>query len=76
MPARLTQLRLNEGKGRLTDAVQKLTGLDELAEIGIMVEGLCHKGREYLSYARQRNHEGKKKEFADKLESAKNPFPS
>jgi len=71
MPARLTQIRLNEGKGRLTDAVQKLTGLDELAEIGLLVEGLCHKGREYLSYASKQNFEDKKKEFGEKLESAK-----
>lgn len=28
MPARMPHLRLDEGKGRLTDAVQKLTGLD------------------------------------------------
>jgi len=50
MPARLPQLRLDEGKGRLTDAVQKLTGLDELIELGTFIQGLCHKGRDYLSY--------------------------
>lgn len=50
MPARLAQLRLDDGGGRLTDAVQKLTGLDDLVAIGTLVEGLCHKSREYRSY--------------------------
>ncbi len=50
MPARLWQLRLDEGEGRLTDAVQALTGLDDLVAIGTLVEGLCHKSREYRSY--------------------------
>lgn len=72
MPARLTQLRLNEGKGRLTDAVQKLTGLDELAEIGSLIEGICHKGREYLSYSRLQNFENKKRDFEEKLAIARN----
>ena len=56
MPARFAQLRLDEGRGRLTDAVQKLTGLDDLVAIGSLAEGLCHKSREYRSY--------KKKELA------------
>lgn len=34
-------------------AVQKLTGLDDLVAIGALAEGLCHKGREYLSYGRK-----------------------
>jgi hypothetical protein len=50
MPARFAQLRLDDGRGRLTDAVQKLTGLDDLVAIGALVEGLCHKSREYRSY--------------------------
>jgi AAA domain len=53
MPARLAALRLDEGRSRLTDAVQKLTGLDDLVAIGTLVEGLCHKSREYLSYKRK-----------------------
>jgi ATPase involved in DNA repair len=53
MPARLAQIRFNEGGGRLTDAVQKLTGLDELITIGVLTVGLCHKSREYLSYKRK-----------------------
>ena len=53
MPARLTQIRFNEGSGRLKHAVQKLTGLDDLVAIGVLVDGLCHRGREYLSYKRR-----------------------
>ena len=49
MPARLAQLRLNDGGDRLTNAVQKLTGLDDLVAISTLVEGLCHKSREYRS---------------------------
>lgn len=50
MPARLPQLRLDQGRGRLTEAVQKLTGLDDLIDLGAFIQGLCHKSRDYLSY--------------------------
>ena len=50
MPARLSGIRLDEGRGRLTDAVQKLTGLDDLIGIGTLIEGVTHKSREYLSF--------------------------
>jgi energy-coupling factor transporter ATP-binding protein EcfA2 len=50
MPARMPHLRLDEGRGRLTDAVQKLTGLDELIDLGSFIQGLCHAGRDYLTY--------------------------
>ena len=53
MPARFAQLRLDDGRGRLTDAVQQLTGLHELAAIGSLVDGLCHKNREYRSYKKR-----------------------
>ncbi len=53
MPARLARLRLDDGGDRLTDAVQKLTGLDDLVAIGMLVDGLCHKSREYLSFKRK-----------------------
>jgi hypothetical protein len=52
MPARMPHLRLDEGRGRLTDAVQKLTGLDELIVLGTFVQGLCHSSRDYLAYKR------------------------
>ncbi len=50
MPSRLPRLRLDEGKGQLTDAVQKLTGLDDLIELGAFVQNLCHATREYRAY--------------------------
>lgn len=56
MPARMATLRLNQGHNRLTDAVQALTGLDDLAAIGMLAEGLTHASREYRSF--------KKKELA------------
>jgi hypothetical protein len=49
MPSRMPQIRLAKGPSRLTDAVQRLTGLDDLIDIGVLVEGLCHRSREYLS---------------------------
>ena len=50
MPSRLPKLRFDEGRGRLTEAVQTLTGLDELIELGVFIQGLCHSSRDYLSY--------------------------
>lgn len=60
MPARLSQLRLDGGGGRLTDAVQKLTGLDDLVAIGTLVEGLCHKSREYRSHKNRDLQDGRR----------------
>ncbi len=71
MPARMAQLRLKEEQGGLTDSVQKLTGLDELIEIGELAKGLCHKSQEYLSYARRNNLDGIKGEFDQALEAAR-----
>lgn len=49
MPARMAQIRLEGHQTPLTEAVQSLTGLDDLVEIGGLVEGLCHRSREYLA---------------------------
>lgn len=49
MPSRMPQIRFEKGQTRLTHAVRSLTGLDDLVAVGTLVEGLCHKGREYLS---------------------------
>jgi SOS-response transcriptional repressor LexA len=49
MPTRMTQLRFDKGETPLTAAVQKLTGLDDLVDLGVLVEGLCHASREYRS---------------------------
>jgi len=70
MPARLASLRFDEGQNRLTDAIQKLTGLDDLIAIGEMVDGLCHKGREYLSYEK-RESAALATQFANSLKDAR-----
>lgn len=50
MPSRLAHLRLDQGGGHLTTAVQALTGMDDFIAVGLLAEGLCHKSREYRSY--------------------------
>ena len=70
MPARMSQLRLDEGHGRLTDAVQKLTGLDDLVSIGLLVDGLCHQSREYRSFKRK-DLQADRKNFTDALSEAR-----
>lgn len=70
MPARLPQLRLDQGRGRLTEAVQKLTGLDELIELGTFIQGLCHKSRDYLSYKSTELADARK-EFDRQIEKAR-----
>jgi len=49
MPSRMSQIRFEKGQTPLTRAVQSLTGLDDLIDIAALVDGLCHKGREYLA---------------------------
>ncbi len=49
MPSRMSQIGFDKGQTNLTRAVQTLTGLDDLIDIGLLVDGLCHKGREYLA---------------------------
>lgn len=71
MPARLAALRFDDGRGRLTEAVEKLTGLDDLIAIGALVEGLCHKSREYQSY-RRKEFESEKQNFDNALAFARN----
>jgi hypothetical protein len=71
MPARLAVLRFSGGSSRLTDAVQMLTGMDDLVAIGSLVEGLCHKSREYLSY-KKKELAAAKKEFDGHIDSARN----
>jgi energy-coupling factor transporter ATP-binding protein EcfA2 len=71
MPTRLAALRLSGGANRLTEAVQKLTGLDDLTAIGNLVDGLCHKSREYLSYEKKELSNGRK-DFENAIQSARN----
>jgi AAA domain len=70
MPARMPHLRLDEGRGRLTDAVQKLTGLDELIELAAFIQGLCHSSRDYLAY-KKAELASSKTEFDKQIERAR-----
>jgi hypothetical protein len=70
MPSRLPKLRFDEGRSRLTDAVQTLTGLDELIDLGAFVQGLCHSGRDYLSYKKAELATAKS-EFDKHIEAAR-----
>tara|TARA_R110000868_G_scaffold394009_1_gene665188 strand:- start:323 stop:4255 length:3933 start_codon:yes stop_codon:yes gene_type:complete len=70
MPARLSALRFDGGKSRLTDAVQKLTGLDDLIAIGSLVDGLCHKGREFQSHKRK-DFDAEKLKFDNAIQQAR-----
>ncbi len=49
MPTRMPHIRFEKGQTPLTRAVQSLTGLDDLVDIGALVSGLCDKRREYRS---------------------------
>lgn len=70
MPARMGQLRFDEGGGRLTEAVQQLAGLDDLIAIGVLADGLCHKSREYRAY-KSRELALLRSEFKGALEQAR-----
>ncbi len=70
MPARMPHLRLDDGRGRLTDAVQKLTGLDELIDLGAFIQGLCHNSRDYLAY-KKAELASSKTEFDKQIERAR-----
>jgi AAA domain len=70
MPARMPHLRLDDSRGRLTDAVQKLTGLDELIELGAFIQGLCHSSRDYLAY-KKAELASSKTEFDKQVERAR-----
>ena len=71
MPARMPHLRLDEGRGRLTDAVQRLTGLDELIELGVFIQGLCHSSRDYLAF-KKAELASSQTEFDKQIERARN----
>jgi hypothetical protein len=71
MPLRLQQFRFGEKGGQLADAVQALTGLDKLKDIGDFVGDLCNRTKEYLRYARTQKRDDHKKAFFDALQSAR-----
>ncbi|MBK8209702.1 MAG: hypothetical protein IPK78_06715 [Rhodospirillales bacterium] len=66
----MPHLRLDEGRGKLTEAVQKLTGLDELIELGRFIQGLCHSSRDYLAY-KKAELATSKTEFEKQIERAR-----
>ncbi len=71
MPARLPKIRFDgASKDQLTDAVQALTGLDELIELGTFIQDLCHKSRDYLSY-KNTELDTAKREFDAQVEVAR-----
>ena len=70
MPARFAKIRLDDGRSPLTDAVQKLTGLDDIVDIGKLAEGLCHRSREYRSY-KKRDLTDARTKFRDAIDKAR-----
>ena len=76
MPTRLAHIRFGAGEQHLTDAVQMLTGLDEIALLGEFVGELCHKGRDYLGYSKAQRREELAHQFADALSTAKTALAS
>lgn len=55
MPIRLGQLKFKDGKGQLSQAIQTLTGLNEIAALGSLSAELCHGGRKFLAYAKDQD---------------------
>ncbi len=70
MPVRLALIRFDGGGGRLTDAVQKLTGLDDLVAISKLASGLCHGSYEYLAY-KNKELKAAQKEFDVSIKEAR-----
>lgn len=76
MPIRLAHIRFGAGQQHLTDAVQMLTGLDEIALLGEFVGDLCHKARDYLGYSKAQHHEELMRQFTDALSTARTALSS
>lgn len=76
MPIRLAHIRFGAGQEHLTDAVQMLTGLDEIALLGEFVSDLCHKARDYLGYSKAKNHQELMRQFTDSLSTARTALAS
>jgi hypothetical protein len=71
MPIRLNHIRFGTSEGPLVEAVQMLTGLDEIVAVGDLVAELCHKSREYLGYARTRRRDDEEASFRSAIQQAK-----
>lgn len=76
MPIRLAHILFGAGEQHLTDAVQMLTGLDEIALLGEFVGELCHKGRDYLGYSKAQRRDDFMHQFTEALTSAKTALAS
>lgn len=76
MPTRLAHIRFGAGEQQLTDAVQMLTGLDEIALLGEFVGDLCHKARDYLGYSKAQRHQELMRQFTDALSTARSALAS
>jgi energy-coupling factor transporter ATP-binding protein EcfA2 len=76
MPSRLPHIDLSGKTTNLVDAIQKLTGLEPLAELGDFVsgQGLGHSNREFLKYAKSQGIGSKKSQFETAIQSAHDAF--
>jgi hypothetical protein len=71
MPARISHIRLKDGASGLPDAVQQLTGLDEIISIGGLCDWLTHGAREYRSYAKTNKLKDHQQGFANAIDEAR-----
>jgi len=75
MPSRLQHLRFGE-QGRLGAAVEALTGLDKLKELGEFVGGLCHGNQDFLRYAKRERQSDYEAAFKAAVLEAREKLPS
>jgi len=76
MPARLAQIRFGPDQKQLKDAVQMLTGLDEIASLGQFVADLCHKSYDYLGYSKKQKREETYRAFTIAIQEARDALQS
>lgn len=75
MPSRLAHLRFGDKGGRLSEAVQALTGLESLVVLGDFVAELRHKGRKFLLYWKHEGRPEVEKRFAESIDAAERELP-
>jgi len=71
MPARIGHVGFGSKSQSLYDALKMLTGLDQLASIGLGAAGLCHGAKRFLKYSKVNGIEGLERSFMTCLERAK-----
>lgn len=76
MPSRLPHLDLSGKTTSLVDTIQKLTGLESLAELGDFVSGtgLGHSARHFLKYAKANGLDREKSQFETAIQTAHDVF--